>query len=199
MVQTKKQVRLSEDVVAYVKQDLLIPDEVIVTPDELMIMLLMKSADSRKDAQLILDQLGSEFSQRVAGTTKPRLRFEKGHYVENGELLHLDRLLAMADTKDLDHSSNEILQEVKALRQENRRAHHQQTNLLNVFFLSIRTMVADILRKLSPNMTAKKVVDEMKLSDETSLIRNGADTYAFNTTKEQAKKEQHKQQGHFRD
>lgn len=185
---TKKQVRISEKALLLAKQQLMINEEANATPDELITMLVMQNQESRQNAQIILDYMGDEFSQRVDGQNKSRLAFKDSHFSENGGVLGISRLLVSLDRKPTSVGMSDILKEIKALRSENSFEHRLQNNRFSTSFLSLKLMISNILTHVLPESTKPKdAIARITLSEESNTVMNGVDAYALTEMKRQSK------------
>lgn len=196
----KKPVRVSEKALSLAKQQLMIREDAVVSTDELITMLVMQNQSSKDDAQKVLDYMGDEFTQKVDGQAKPRLSYKKGHFYENGSLLGIDQLLDVLDRTPTDSGLSEVLEEVKALRNENAREHRRQFNMFNVYFSSLKLMSADILNRLSTkHQSAADVVAEVTLSDKDSAIVKGIDLYSFADARQKTSDQNTKRKANYDD
>lgn len=177
----KKQVRLSEKAIQLAKDQLSINDSANPTPDELITLLIMQNQSSKEVAQRVLDYMGDEFTQRVNGQNRRRLDYVKGHFVENGSQLGISHILDIIDQTPTETGMSEILNELKIMRNENIKEHRKQFNMFNVYFSSLKLMIADLLKKSHTNTSdPASIVADITLSDETQSIVKGMDAYSLN-------------------
>lgn len=195
----KKTVRIDERTLMLAKNHLGIADSVQVSPDEIVTLLLMQTQNSPELAQNVLDQLGDTFTQKVNGVSKPRLLLEKGHFQENGRDLKIDLLLEKMSAKPTTDSIDKVYKELVDFRQETRLEHKRQSNIFSVMFLSVRLMVAEILRKLSPNETSGNILATTKVSSISKSIRKGIDAFAMSEVKKANSSTDKKKKGHYDD
>lgn len=196
---SKKSVRLSEKAMRLAKQELQIPIDMNVTPDELITLLIMSNQGSVDRAQQVLDYMADEFAQKTGDRAKPRLTRQGQHYVEDGSVLGINRLLREIDARPTETSMSEVLDEVRALRQENSREHNKLTMTFSTYSLSIRTMLADLLRRVTGYTDSKRVTSEAQLNDMTKMVRKDMDTYALAQMRQHMTAEEQKRKGHYRD
>ena len=197
---TKKQVRISEKALLLAKQQLMINEEANATPDELITMLIMQNQESRQNAQIILDYMGDEFSQRINGQNKSRLTFKNSHFSENGGVLGISRLLVSLDRKPTSVGMSDILKEIKDLRSENSFEHRLQNNRFNTSFLSLKLMISNILTHVLPKSTKPKdAIARITLSEESNTVMNGVDAYALTEIKRQSKDKDKKRSNNYDD
>lgn len=195
----KKTVRISEKALLLAKQQLMINEDANVTPDELITLLVMQNQETSENAQTILDYMGDEFAQKVNGQNKPRLTFTNHHFKEKNQTLHIDRLLKTIDRKPTDAGLSDLQEEIRALRDETNREHRRQANMFNVFFLSIRLMLAEIVGRVIPKSSdPADIVAKLTLSEKTNTVMKGVDAYSLEEIKNQAAQSQ-KQKGHYND
>lgn len=196
---SKKQVRMSEKTLALAKQELLISADTTASPDELMIMLIMKLQKSRDEAQGVLDYAGDEFMQKVSGQNNSRLKKEKGHLVENDKSLDIERLLKEIDQKPSEVGLSSVKDELTRLRQEVARNYRRQSGFASVNALELKLILAKILSGENMGRTPASVVADLTLDSEAKAIMQGLDEYALETVKAQVKSENKKKKGHYSD
>lgn len=195
----KKQVRLSEKAIHLAKEQLSINDSANPTPDELITLLIMQNQSSKETAQRVLDYMGDEFTQRVDGQNRRRLDYVKGHFIENGSRLGIRHILDIIDQTPTDTGMSEILNELKIMRNENIKEHRKQFNIFNVFFSSLKLMLADLLRKSHTNTSdPASIVADITLSDDTQSIVKGMDAYSLNDARKKSSVN-NKRQGDYDD
>lgn len=195
----KKTVRVDERTLSLAKSNLGIADSTQVSVDEIITLLLMETQRSSELAQNVLDQLGDTFTQKVNGQSNPRLTLEKGHFYENGHALKIDLLLERLSEKPTTDSIDKVYQELVAFRHENKMEHKRQSNVFSAMFLSIRLMVAEILRRLSPSESSENIIASTKVSSTSKSIRKGIDAFAVSEVKKAALTNDKKRKGRYDD
>lgn len=196
----KKQARISEKVIDLAKKELKIDLSETVTVDELMTLLIMKSQTSVTSAQSILDYAGDEFTMRVDNRPNNRLRLEKGHFVENGNVLKISELLYDIDHRVSDVSLSDLHDEIASLREENNKAHRIQSNVSNTHFLGLKLMIVSILRAIFKGKTPESMVADITLAEkENNILISGVHDFAIQDLKQASKKEQLKKRGRYND
>lgn len=181
---SKKPVRVSDKTLQLAKQQLMIGADALVSVDELITLLIMQNQPTVAKAQDVLDYMGDEFAQKVNGRSTSRLRYEKGHFIENDSTLGINRLLSTIDNKPSSEGLSEVMTAIEELRKENTKEHRRQFNMFNVQFLAVKMFVADLLSRLTTSkVSAKDVLAEMTLSDKNDALIKGVDGVALRETK----------------